>query len=323
MIVKNIDFAAYAEKMASQEGGKIHTPSFWLEDIAESMQLDGAQVGEKMPWSKTHDFVRFRPGELSLWAGMNAHRKSMLLGWVMCHLANESNIGIASLEMKPSETLLRMVRQCAGTVRPTEEQVKEFINWGDDRFFIYDELDRVQSNRIIGFIYYCAKVLNCKHIVIDSLTKCGIAQGDGAAEKVFIDRLQWAAKALNTHIHLVCHVRKPNNSGEEYIPNKFDIRGVGELTDLADNLFITWKNKKREALLFERDQHGPDGMAPDKLEYLQKSTDQKLIVAKQRHGAWEGTFNLYFHNGSIQFVSKENQLMPFTYNKAERLDFSA
>lgn len=319
---RNINFEDYALQMAANEGGRIHTPSHWVEDIAERLLSNGEPTGDKLPWSKTHDHVRLRPGELSLWAGMNAHRKSMLLGWIVCHLANTKNVGIASLEMKPAETLLRMCKQCAGTVKPAVDFVSEFINWGEDKFFIYDELDKVAWNRIIGFIYYCAKELKCSHIVIDSLTKCGIPQGDGAGEKEFIDRLQWAAKALNTHIHLVCHVRKPQHSGEEYIPNKFDVRGVGELTDLCDNLFITWKDKRREDILIRREIHGAESLSVKEVDYLKDSCDQKLIVAKQRHGDFEGTFNFFFHRGSLQFVPNEDRVMPFKFNFAERLDYS-
>ena len=317
----------YLSKIAVDEGSRIHRPSNWFHQIAErlyAMQNNLGPEGDKLPWSKTHDHVRLRPGELSLWAGMNAHRKSMCLGWIMAHLANDCSVAIASLEMKPEETMLRMARQCVGSSAPGTDAVGDFIKWADnDRLWFYDELDKVPWRRILGFVYYAAKELNCKHIVIDSLTKCGISQGDGEAEKEFIDRLQWAAKTLNTHIHLVCHVRKPHSAGEEYVPNKFDVRGAGELTDLADNLFIVWKDKRRENLVQSIDQFGPDSLEQKDRDYLSKSSDQKLIVAKQRHGAWEGVINLYFHGPSLQFVSKERRRMDFQYNMRELVDYAA
>ncbi len=33
---------------------------------------------------------------------------------------------------------------------------------------------------------------------------------------------------------------------EETQPNKFDIKGTGAITDLVDNVFIVWRNKKKE-----------------------------------------------------------------------------
>jgi hypothetical protein len=44
------------------------------------------------------------------------------------------------------------------------------------------------------------------------------------------------------------------------------------------------------------------------LEYFQSNSDQVLIVEKQRHGAWEGKVNLYFHDQSLQFTSEENRV---------------
>ncbi len=197
-----IDFEDYLRQMAEQEKGLIHKPSHWLDQIAERMQRGDKPYGDKLPWQKTHDLVRFRSGELTIWAGMSGHRKSMILGWVLANFAinYDSRVAIASLEMKPEETLLRMARQCAGC-NPSVDLVGEFLAWADQRMVIYDELDKVKWNRILGFVYYCAKEKGVKHVVIDSLTKCGISSGDGENEKEFIDRLQWAAKTLGCHIH--------------------------------------------------------------------------------------------------------------------------
>lgn len=171
----------------------------------------------------------------------------------------------------------------------------------------------VRGEKILGFIHYCAKELGCRHIVIDSLTKCGINSDDRNAEKDFIDRLQWAAKTLKCHIHLVCHVRKPNAHGEEYVPNKFDVRGAGELTDLVDNVFIVWKDKRKEAA--EEAQRNGFPLEPKEQKALE-NCDQMLIIAKQRHGAWEGSFKLWFHE-SMQFTSDENRPVWFDF-KDER-----
>lgn len=313
--LKGVDFDRFAQEMAQREGELIHSPSFWIDQIADRIGQGDKPYGDKLPWKKTHELVRFRAGELTIWGGMSGHRKSMILGWVLSNFAlnYESTVAIASLEMKPEETILRMIRQCAGC-SPSIELAGEFLRWADERIAIYDELDKVKWTRIIGFIYFCAKELNTRHIVIDSLTKCGIASRDGDAEKEFIDRLQWAAKTLGVHIHLVAHVRKPNQAGEEYVPTKFDIRGASEMTDLADNLMICWKNKKRESILDRREQFGPESLDVKELEYLDNSCDQKLIIAKQRHGSFEGTFNLYFDRKSLQFVAHEGRRQEFKFN---------
>lgn len=299
-IPHGIDFKQYIELVGDSEKQEIRKAGEWEEDLVE--RSHGEKItGDCLPWAKTFPLFRLRPGELTLWGGMNGHRKSMLLGQVMLNLLESRKIAIASLEMKPTETLWRMCLQAAGTGNPSEEFIRRFSAYVDRNLLIYDQLDTVKSDRILGFVHYCASVLNCEHIVIDSLTKCALGTRDADAEASFIDRLQWAAKTLKCHIHLVCHVRKPNGVGEEYKPNKFDVRGAGQLVDLCDNLVIVWKDKKRESM---------KGLNLDikHQEYFDSHSDQVLIIEKQRHGAWEGNVNLFFHNASLQFTSEENRV---------------
>lgn len=302
-IPDNVDFAEYIELVGELEAQEIHTAGHWREKVLA--RAGGFKLsGDTMPWSKTDSHVRLREGELSIWAGINGHRKSMFLGQVMVHLAKTQKVAIASLEMHPEETLFRMCCQSAGVVNPSEEYIGKWIDWADERIVVYDQLDKVAGEKILGFTHYCAKVLGCKHIVIDSLTKCGIASDDRNGEKDIIDRLQWAAKTLKCHVHLVAHVRKPHSAGEEHVPSKFDVRGASELVDLCDNCFLLWKDKKREEILRNRGL----GFEPDvkAMQYLEDSADQKLIVSKQRHGAFEGTFKFWVHD-SMQFMSEQDR----------------
>ena len=109
---------------------------------------------------------------------------------------------------------------------------------------------------------------------------------------------------MKCHIHLVAHVRKPSGHGEDYVPNKFDVRGAGELVDLCDNCFLLWKDKKREDI----QRRGRLGFPPDvkDMQYLEDSADQKMVVSKQRHGAFEGMFNFWMHE-SLQFMESDNR----------------
>lgn len=319
--MKRVDqkFEEYLIQAAAKEAPSIHQPEHWIGEIAElySGHSDKSELIRYLPWSRTQDQFCWRPAELTIHGGMSSHRKSMMLGWLMAHVAKDTRVAIASLEMEPPATIMRMLRQCVGVAKPSEKALQDFLVWANaDRFWLYAEVDKVPWKRILGFVYYCAMELNCLHIVIDSLTKCGIAPGDGENEKDFIDRLQWAAKTLGCHIHLVAHVRKPQHADDGYIPNKYDIRGQSEITDLADNVLIHWMDKRRAKLLDIQDKYPQQLNAADSA-YLAdpKKCDQKIIVAKQRHGQWEGTINLYFDQNSLQFVSDEGRRMPFDYGQ--------
>lgn len=305
-IPETVDFADYIQLVGELEAQEIHPADHWRDQFIDRVTKGYELTGDSLPWSKTHDKFRYRPGELTLVGGMNGHRKSMWLGQVMVHLAKNHKVAIASLEMEPVETLFRMCCQSAGVVNPSESYSAKWIEWAGKNILIYDQLDKVAGEKILGFVHYCAKFLGCRHIVIDSLTKCGIASEDRNAEKDLIDRFQWAAKTLRCHIHLVVHVRKPQSAGEEYIPTKFDVRGAGELVDMADNLILLWKDKRRERIA-EDIEHGY-GADPKDLEYFQKHSDQLAIIAKQRHGRFEGVFNFWIDK-SMQFTSHEGKKM--------------
>ncbi len=297
------DYLAFIGKQESQE---LHWATNWRSDLLSRI-LNGNEVhGEPLPWGKTHKSVRLRPGELSIWAGINGHRKSMILGQVMLWLARESRVCIASLEMKPAETLYRMATQAVGC-DPSVEAAAQFVEGANGRICLYDQLDSVDPDRILGMAHYAANELECKHIVIDSLTKCGIAGDDYGKQKKFVDRLQWCAKSYGAHNHLVCHMRKGKDENDR--PGKFDVRGASEITDLADNVFICWKDKERDDAVECR----ANGLtlSPTQVKALERP-DQILDVAKQRHGSFEGAFSLWFHRRSLQFIgSDDTRAMPW------------
>lgn len=309
-IPEGVNFSDYINIVGELEAQEIHSAGYWRDKLLE--RAKGPKIwGDKLPWGKTHNHFRLRPGELTVWAGINGHKKSLLLGQVMLNLAGSRKIAIASLEMYPEETLFRMCMQASGvrdgTLSPA--YIKEFTRYADRNVLIYDQLDTVPTEKILGFVHYCAKELGCEHIVLDSLSKCGI-KNDMDAEAEFINRLQWAAKNLRCHVHLVHHVKKPQHSNKYYRPNKFDVKGNGALTDMADNVIIVWKNIRREEELEKKS----EGFSYD-TELVLNTCDQELIVEKQRHGQWEGYFKLWFHP-SGQFLAADGNSIPVNLAEA-------
>jgi twinkle protein len=301
IIPSSVDFSEYIDFIGSQESQEIHPAGYWTEDMLERLRKGETISGDYMPWDKLDDKVRLRRGELSLWAGYSGHKKSLMLGWIMLCLAQEKKIAIASLELSPVDTLHRMMYQAAGLSEGSivsENFARKFMDWADPNIAIYDQLDSVPPEKILGFVNYCAKELKCEHIVIDSLTKCGIAKDDTVSEKLFADKLQWAAKTLGCHVHLVCHMRKPQDGQEQRLPTKAAIRGASEISDLADNVFLVWQNMKKKTIM-EKQIAGVE-LKESELAEVEKP-DQILVVDKQRHGKWEGSVGLWTH-ASQQFL---------------------
>ena len=255
--------------------------------------------GDTMPWPKTFDLVRFRPGEVSLWAGINKHGKSLVLGQVICWLPYERRSVIASLEMPVDAQMARMCQQTVFTGKPTDQYIEQFGAMTDN-IWIYNQLQTVKTDRMLALTNYAGAHLGVNHMVIDSIVKCGMALDDYSRQRDFVDAICQLAKAHQMHVHLVHHIRKGDKEGKE--PDKFDIKGAGEIPDLVDNIFIVHRNKDKERKV-QQGQH-VDEMEPD----------VKIICNGQRHGEWEGQIALWHEKTSHQFMAGPNSRLKWRIN---------
>lgn len=301
MILKDtdIDLDAYLAFLGKQESQEVRPVESFGHELFQLLAHGEEKHGAAMPWIKTHDVIRFQPGELSIWAGINGHGKSLLLGQVVLWWLKEQTALIASLEMKPAQTLRRMACQMHGG-QVDAGYVDHFMTSLAGKLWIYDQLDSVDSERILGLIHYAANELKVDHIVIDSLTKCGLSRDDYAVQARFVDKIQWAAKRHNVHVHLVCHMRKGND--ENTRPGKFDIRGAAEISDLADNVLVVYRNKPKEDAQKKR-------MSGQLLNRVEEATlmqaDTILRVDKNRANGEEESFGLWYHQGAMQFIGSD------------------
>jgi twinkle protein len=296
----NIDFRRYME--ASEPEEKVRSVGMYeAEVLAELAPNDDAKPKHpKLPFANA--WLYFAPGEVTVWAGYNGSGKSMLQGQVMSQFAQDGIKGcIASFEMTPAKTISRMIRQNTDHRNPSPTQVQEFIRKTDNSLWVYDQQGAVQPRRLIAVLKYCAEVLGCTQIAVDSLMKCVKGTDDFNGQKEFVDQLTICARDFNIHIHLVAHLKKPDGIGER-IPTRYDISGAAAISDLVDNVLIVYRNKAKE-----RD--GAAGKTPD-----DNAADTLLICDKSRNGDWEGRVKLWY--------DRESQL--FTcYNKGARRGLSA
>jgi twinkle protein len=300
MRVLTLDDISDLDQYLAENPSEVNVQPAWMLQKAVIDKMYGAQanIGADLPWSKTHGLVRLRPGEVSVWAGVNGHGKSLVLNQVMLSCMEQGErVVIASMEMPPVSTMMRMVKQAAGRNNPSERFIEDFHNWTENKLWLYDQVGTVSSKIMLAVIRYCAKSLRSAgermpphHFVIDSLMKCGMGVDEYNKQKWFIDSLTAIAKDYNMHIHIVAHSRKREN--EKGIMDKFDIKGAGEITDMADNVFTVWRNKTKEH----------ESKKPNPSKEITDQPDCIVNCDKQRHGEWEGRISLW-HHPSGQFVS--------------------
>lgn len=300
----DIDYAEYLKTISFAEGASLRPCDDFCDDIHELASHGEKIQGDIFPWEHINSCIKLGKGKLSIWAGTNGSGKSLLLGQVMMSVMtnNLRRIAIASLEMQPKQTLYRMICQSYGR-KATGDESTGWLQTVGNRLWIYDELDRVEIDRILGMAHYAAHELKCDHIVIDSLTKCGLGRDDYDRQAKFVDRLQWCAKHWGVHIHLVCHMRKA--SSETHKDNKNDIRGAAEITDLADNVFIVRRNRAKEEAL--NDPNTPPRLRNE----LMEKPDCALDVAKNRDYGEEKSFGLWMCKKSGRYYERQTDIMEF------------
>jgi twinkle protein len=313
VIADDIDFDAY---LTDDDDGraKVRPASEFTDDVVKLIHGEQENSGFATPWAKVENRLMFRPGEVSLWAGVNGHGKSGALGFVVLHSLTEgAKACIASMEMMPAATMGRMCRQAASSNMPTVEYIEKFHKWTDRRLWLYAQQGQVHGDRIIAVARYARKELGCDHFVIDSLMKCGIAPDDYTAQKNFVDALCALARDTGLHIHLVHHIRKGDT--EKAAPDKFDIKGAGEITDLVDNVLIVFRNKRKENEMVKAMREKDNDKREKAMQLLDAQGDTILICEKQRHFSWEGQINLFFDKDS-------QQLREHTSSPGQYVDFS-
>lgn len=283
----SIDWTAY--EAATEPHTKV-LPAASFHDALIASFGPSADSGERLPWEKTHDLVRFRPGEVSVWAGINGHGKSLLLGQVVLGLmAQNAPCAIASFEMKPVTTLHRMARQASMGALPSDTFLEQFSAWTTGRLWLYDQQGTVDVTRVAAVLRYCAAELGVRHVVIDSLMKVVKGEDDYNAQKDALNLFTSIARDTGLHIHLVHHIRKSDD--ENRLPGKFDMKGSGSISDQADNVFVVWRNKKKQF-----DAQAGKEIDPD-------MCDAMLVCEKQRNGEFEGRVTLWFHPASQQYLA--------------------
>ena len=290
-IIENLDFLKFVGEQQSQS---VERFTDYIDEAKHALRNPVEVTGEPMPWNKTKSMFGFRKGELTVWAGVNGNGKSLVLSQVAINLAKTSKVLIASMEMHPRQQLKRMLRQATGYKDPSDEQIDKFANDVKDNLWVYNKNGSVPSEQILGMCHWASQELGVNHIIIDSISKCGVTTSANDPQAMFVNALVEIAQMYDVHIHLVNHIRKPDAGNVFKMPTKFDIKGAGQIADFADNILIV-----------HRDQQMIDDREKGK-DIDTRKPSSFIRVAKQRYPADDDNetalFNFWWHGDSLQWL---------------------
>jgi len=287
---------------------------YFNEDIIkEFYPPEGWDTGFYTPWPKVKGKLKFRPGEVTVLAGVNGHGKSEGTGHIILGAINQSeNVCVASLEFKPRKWLFRLVRQASGVDTPSIPYIKEIQQWFKDKLWVFDVMGTAKSKRILEVFRYARQRYGIKLFVIDNLTKIDIGMENYDAQRDFVDCLTDFAKEHDSHVILVAHTRKGRD--DTCIGGKMDVKGTGAITDLVDTVLIWWRNRPKEEKIRK------EGLGVPKK--VIEAPDAIVRCEKQRNGEDEPVIQLWFDKASHQFLesygSKPIQYVNFTNNPTSK-----
>lgn len=287
---------------------ELASASAFLQDTIDAFYKTESGLFQS-PWESLNHNFKFRESEISLVNGVNGHGKSQVVGHLMLEAIRQgARCCVASMELKPGILLKRLVRQAACAPLPPVKEIEAAFDLLNDKLWLFSLTGTAKSDRLLEIFSYANRRYGIQFFVIDSLMKCGIGETDYDGQKEFMDKLCDFKNKHNAHVILVTHSRKGDN--EEKPTGKMDVKGTGAVTDLADNVFIIWRNKIRERAL----QAIQDGVAvSDKEQEYAKMPGALLILDKQRNGeGWEGKVGLDFDIASNQYLPMGTK-DPFNY----------
>lgn len=302
--------AAFREAQ-TRDPESLRQASTYADELAiEFADSDKGEAGIRLPWRKVGDSLILRPSEVSIWAGVNGHGKSQVMGHVALNAClNDFRVCVASMEFRAVKWLKRIVRQATGTAYPTQGFVRHTAQWFHDKLWAFDVTGAARAEAMLEVFAYAARRYGIDLFVIDNLAKCGFAEDDYNGQKAFVDRLTDFARDQRVHVALVCHMRK--GESEDRPSDKMGVKGSGAITDMADSLIMVWRNKpKEEAIRIAK-----AAKVDPPLEIVDKP-DALLICGKQRNGEEEPKIALWFDQRSCQFLesphAQANALIDFS-----------
>jgi twinkle protein len=295
------------ERSVTLDPAQLRRPISYRQEVIWEIHPELRPEGEvyiPLPGRKSSDFLRFRDNELVIVNGVNGHGKSQFVGHNVIEAVRWGfKCCIASMEMKPAKTLGRMIRQMTGMEKPSESYISLALQTLSTNLHMFDILGTANIDEILDVFTYAARRYGVKVFVIDSMMKCGVADDDYSGQKKMLDKICDFKNRFEVTVFLITHSRK--GESEERPTGKFDVKGTGSITDLADTVLTVWRNKKKEKALKSED--------PEEIAKAQKSPDCMCICSKQRNGSgWEGNVLYWFDQESLQYLNGDEST-PFNY----------
>ena len=127
-----IDFKKYLEDLSYLESQMVRGVADFQNELDAFYDHPEKEQGIYLPWEGSRNIIRLAPGELTVWGGESSTGKSQITGQVILWSLAKEKAVIASMEMKPRDTIKRMACQAAGCTASRAFE-NNFVQWASGK----------------------------------------------------------------------------------------------------------------------------------------------------------------------------------------------
>jgi len=210
---------------------------------AVKKRYNNPQLGADTPFAKLNRMLKgLRPQELTVVSGNSGSGKSTLINQFIISLYQAGHKScLASLEMPPEAYLTWLVQQQSFNGNLEDSDIERTLNGMRDFFKIVDVDSELTPSALLDYWEFAAKKYGVKFFFLDSLMRINLeGRNEYAEQKKFVSDLLTFSKKHKCHIIMVAHPRKGET--DQKTPGKVDIAGTANITNLAHNVIMLWRN---------------------------------------------------------------------------------
>lgn len=261
-------------------------------------------------------------GEISIVSGLNGSGKS---SWLNCVSLNAIQRGF-KVAMFSGELMKEKVKTWLNQVAAGREFVKrvhgyddfyyvpkdvtaKIDEWTRDKIFLYDNKYGRNWSRLLESIRNVVKDKGVHLLILDNLMTLDLDAFSGdknEKQSAFVNSLADLAKQANIHIILVAHPRKSLT-----FLRREDIGGSGDITNLADNVYIIHRCNKDFA------KRAPEFLGNEEVTNIVEyhGFSNVVEVCKNRFvGSVDNIFGYYYELETKRFMQDKTEHVVYGWN---------
>jgi len=199
-------------------------------------------VGYDTPWHDVNKKFKFVKGELTLFSGYTGQGKSEISSQLALHAVSQgARAFLVSLEMSLGQTTDRLKQQATGKPILTLDEYKKVGKFIDDKIHLLDKVGQLKIDDVIKICRFVEAVQRIDFLIIDNLMMLVDSSDEMQSQKEIVLKSKIFSAKYDAHVFIVAHPRKTDS-----VLTKADVKGNGDITSLADNVFSVRRMSKEE-----------------------------------------------------------------------------